>query len=175
MIHNILRRELGLIKTKKILECLQQRCIKELKEDKLDIFFELLEIDVYRLEVYIDDKLVTPIENSYHDIKIVFTNNITNKTTLVERLSLVKMSTEHYNYFDQSNDINLDLDINRGTTRLTPNNIKIKPKLVLATMENTNLFSGIYTIYRALIFYFGLNTGVLILCIFLSKIINFYK
>ena len=150
MIQNFGLREQRIVKTNKIseefLKCLQDQCIKELKEDNIDTFLKLLDTDIYRVDIYIDDELVKPIEHSSHHIKIVLVNNITNKTTEVQRLMLVKMSADHYNYFDNSDNINLDIDINYGTTHLTTSDIKIEPKLILAILDKTNTSTNFLSI-----------------------------
>jgi hypothetical protein len=131
-------RELGKNRKKEIIDTIQKRCISELQKNDLTTFINLVESGLYEINIYIDNEKIKEINNYCHNIRIEFINNInkTSSVTELEKILLVRMSDHIYNYFDNHNDINTDIEIYSGTMSLTYKNIKLDPKIILEKVYN---------------------------------------
>jgi hypothetical protein len=123
----------------------EKQCVNELKQNKLDLFYKLLETKLYQIIILIDGREDTIIENLCHNVQILFINNIQHKSCILQTLLLVDIDLENY-YFMTSNGSILDWNktIKRNQSGIKYNEIQLDSYLLL---ENIN-FNEVKYIYK---------------------------
>lgn len=138
-----------------IAQNVEHNCIKELEENKLDLFSYLLENEYYILEVYIDNETECIIQNCSHDVKILFINNIKKTIDEVERIDLIRVSENTYNLFYEYCDPDFEYNIERGSKRLINEKIKININKIKNLIKKNYSFY-FYDNIKKIFFWFSL-------------------
>jgi hypothetical protein len=121
---------------KKIYKILENQCINDLKQDKLEYFYKLLETKLYNIIILIDGKEDIKIEKLYHNIQILFINNIQNNVFVLQNLLLVDIDLEHYYFMTIDGSIMpWNKKINRNQIGIKYNDIVLEPTLLLEFID----------------------------------------
>jgi hypothetical protein len=121
VLHN---REITAKKNKTVInKILDERCKKEIKNNKFDIFNQYIDLGIYEIKLLVDNRETYEIYNSDHKIDIMFINNLINEIKLIETIYLLRMTEDSYLYVYKNANINFNISIQRGTRNLEINKI----------------------------------------------------
>ena len=152
---------------------LDDRCKRELKNNKFDIFNQYRDSGIYEIKLLVDGKETYEIYNSDHKIDIIFKNNLINETELIETLYLLRMTEDSYYYVYKRGEINFDITIQRGTRNLEINKILLDDLKIIKKMINYNYIIDIledFTIFNFILLI--ISGSFVILNIFSPKILR---
>jgi hypothetical protein len=119
---------------------LENRCINELKNNKLDLFYDLLDSKLYNIYILIDGKEDIKIENICHFIDLVFVNNIQNKSQIIQTLLLVDIDLDDYYFMTNDGTIlGWNKTIKRNQIGINYKDIQLDPYLLLSFIDEKQI------------------------------------
>jgi hypothetical protein len=152
---------------------LDERCKKELKNNKFDIFNQYIDSKIYEIKLLVDGKETYEICNSDHKIDIMLKNNLINEIQLIETIYLLRMTEDSYLYVYKRGNINFDITVERGTRNLEIDRISLNDLQIIKKMIKYNHIADILEDLSIFNFILLLITGsLLILNIFSPKILR---
>jgi hypothetical protein len=154
MIKYLYNREIGFPTRHKFNNILEKKCIIELQKNKLDLFYEMIELGCYNIEILIDSEKTHQINELCHHIDIVFVNNIQNKRQIMDKVLLVDLYIEDYYFMTLDGTIlQWNKTIKRNQTSINYKEIQLEPYVLLQVLTNSLLERLLLLFVRNIIIY----------------------
>jgi len=155
---------------------LDERCKKELKNNKFDIFDQYIDLGIYEIKLLVDNRETCEICSADHKIDIMFKNNLINEIKLIETIYLLRMTEDSYLYVYKNANIKFDIIIQRGTRNLEINKIFLDDlQIINKIIQSHNSYILLLILEDFIIFSFIIliiSGSLVILNIFSPKILR---